>query len=77
MTLKELQKRVIITDSCQSEMVNVEILYRGKKYTCTTYDNTYRCGTRKQKLQDYYDYCKILNNLGNCTKWIDENGKVH
>lgn len=64
MTLKELEERVFITPSYQSEMVNVEIIYRGKRYKCLSYDPKYLGGTKKQKLEDCYRYCKSRYNLG-------------
>jgi len=67
MTLKELEERVFVTPSFQSEMVNVEIVYRGKRYKCLTYDpylGGTLGGTKKQKLEYCYRLCKSRYNLG-------------
>lgn len=65
MTLKELEKRVKITDDCQVGCVNVEITYRNKQYRCFMYSLGWLTfATKKQKLEAYYDYCKCVNHLG-------------
>lgn len=67
MTLKELEEKVFITPAYQSDMVNVEIVYRGKRYKCMTYNPYFggtSGGTKKQKLEFCYRFCKSMHNLG-------------